>query len=157
MSRRKITLKRKEISPDPVYHNVEVSKFINHMMKRGKKSVSEKIFYEAINLIKQKTGEEGIEIWKQAVENIKPELEVKSRRVGGVTYQVPVEVAPERQLSLAFRWIIKSARERKGRSMIEKLAQEIIDAKNNTGGAIKKKEDTRKMAEANRAFSHYRW
>ncbi|MCS7204667.1 MAG: 30S ribosomal protein S7 [Leptospiraceae bacterium] len=157
MARRKLNIKRRIPPPDPVYGDVLVSKFINIMMKRGKKSVSEKIFYKAMELIKQKTGEEGIEIWRQAVENAKPELEVKSRRVGGVTYQVPVEVPPHRQESLAMRWIIKSARERKGKSMIEKLANEIIDAKNNTGGAIKKKEETRKMAEANRAFSHYRW
>ncbi len=157
MSRRKIKIKRRELPPDPVYGKPEVTAFINYMMKNGKKSVAERIFYKAIEWIQQKTGDEGIEVWKQAMENVKPDLEVKSRRVGGVTYQVPVEVPPHRQQSLAIRWLVKSARERKGKSMIEKLANELIDAKNNTGGAIKKKEDTRKMAEANRAFSHYRW
>ncbi len=157
MSRRKLNIKKRKILPDPVYNSVVVSSFINHMMKNGKKSVSEKIFYKTMEYIQNKTGEDGIEVFKTALENVKPDLEVKSRRVGGVNYQVPVEVPPHRQQSLAIRWLIKSSRERKGKSMIEKLAMEIIDAKNNTGGAIKKKEDTRKMAEANRAFSHYRW
>lgn len=157
MSRRKIVIKRRELPPDPIYKDRVVTAFINYMQKNGKKSVAEKIFYKAIELVSQKTNEDGIVVWRQALENVKPELEVKSRRVGGVSYQVPVEVPPHRQQSLAIRWIVKSARERKGKSMIEKLANEIIDAKNNTGGAIKKKEDTRKMAEANRAFSHYRW
>jgi len=157
MSRRKIKIKRRELPPDPVYNDRVVTAFINYMIKKGKKSVAERIFYKALELIKEKTGEEGIEVWRQALENTKPDLEVKSRRVGGVSYQVPVEVPPHRQQSLAIRWLVRSARERKGKSMIEKLAMELIDAKNNMGGAIKKREDTRKMAEANRAFSHYRW
>ncbi|MFN3603996.1 MAG: 30S ribosomal protein S7 [Leptonema sp. (in: bacteria)] len=157
MSRRKIVREKRELPPDPIYKDPIVTAFINYMQKNGKKSISEKIFYSAIQLVSQKTREDGIVIWRQALENVKPELEVKSRRVGGVSYQVPVEVPPHRQQSLAIRWLVKSARERKGKSMIEKLANEIIDAKNNTGGAIKKKEDTRKMAEANRAFSHYKW
>lgn len=157
MSRRKVQRKKRELPPDPIYKDSVVTAFINYMQKNGKKSVAEKIFYSAIDLISQKINEDGIVVWRQALENVKPELEVKSRRVGGVSYQIPVEVLPQRQQSLAIRWIIRSARERKGKSMIEKLANEIIDARNNTGGAIKKKEDTRKMAEANRAFSHYRW
>jgi small subunit ribosomal protein S7 len=157
MSRRKIKIKRRELAPDPVYNDRVVTAFINYMIKKGKKSVAERIFYKALDLIKEKTGEEGIEVWRKSLENTMPDLEVKSRRVGGVSYQVPVEVPPRRQQSLAIRWLVRSARERKGKSMIEKLAMELIDAKNNMGGAIKKKEDTRKMAEANRAFSHYRW
>jgi small subunit ribosomal protein S7 len=127
------------------------------MMRNGKKTVAERIFYEAMEIIKNKTGEEGIDVMRSALENVKPALEVKSRRVGGVTYQVPVEVSPERRQTLAIRWLVRYARERKGRSMAEKLAAEFMDAKNDTGGAVKKREDTRKMAEANRAFSHYRW
>ncbi len=157
MSRRKVLRKKRVLPPDPVYKDPVVTAFINYMIKNGKKSVAEKIFYSAIDLVSQKTNEDGIAIWRKALENVKPELEVKSRRVGGVSYQIPVEVPPHRQQTLAIRWIVRSARERKGKSMIEKLANEIIDASNNTGGAIKKKEDTRKMAEANRAFSHYRW
>jgi small subunit ribosomal protein S7 len=157
MSRRATAIKRRTLQPDAVYNDTTVSAFINYMMRNGKKTVAERIFYEAMEIIKNKTGEEGIDVMRSALENVKPALEVKSRRVGGVTYQVPVEVSPERRQTLAIRWLVRYARERKGRSMAEKLAAEFMDAKNDTGGAVKKREDTRKMAEANRAFSHYRW
>jgi small subunit ribosomal protein S7 len=157
MSRRATAIKRRTLQPDAVYNDTTVSAFINYMMHNGKKTVAERIFYEAMEIIKNKTGEEGIDVMRSALENVKPALEVKSRRVGGVTYQVPVEVSPERRQTLAIRWLVRYARERKGRSMAEKLAAEFMDAKNDTGGAVKKREDTRKMAEANRAFSHYRW
>jgi len=127
------------------------------MMKDGKKSVAESIFYKALNIIKEKTGKNSLEVFEKAVENVKPVLEVKSRRVGGATYQVPIEVRPERRISLAVKWIINSARARGERGMVSKLANELLEAYNNKGGAIKKKEDTHRMAEANRAFAHYRW
>lgn len=148
---------RREIPPDPVYGDKLVAKTINVIMKKGKKSVAERIFYRALDLVKEKTGEDPLKVFKKAIENCKPVLEVKSRRVGGATYQVPVEVRPERRISLAIRWLVGYARERNEKSMIEKLANEIIDAANNRGGAVKKKEDVHKMAEANRAFAHYRW
>ncbi len=157
MSRRTTAVKRRALQPDPVYGDTMVTAFINYMMRDGKKTVAERVFYEAMEVIKQKTGDEGIDVMRAAMENVQPNLEVKSRRVGGVTYQVPVEVSPERRQTLAIRWLVRYARERKGRSMAEKLAAEFLDAKNETGGAIKKRDDTRKMAEANRAFSHYRW
>ncbi|MBW7857950.1 MAG: 30S ribosomal protein S7 [Leptonema sp. (in: Bacteria)] len=157
MSRRTTSIKKRALQPDAVYNDTTVSAFVNYMMNDGKKTVAEKIFYDAMEIIQKKTGDEGIEVMRSAMENVKPGLEVKARRVGGVTYQVPVEVTPERRQTLAIRWLVRYARERKGRSMAEKLAAEFMDAKNDTGGSIKKREDTRKMAEANRAFSHYRW
>lgn len=150
-------VKRKKVVPDPFYNSTLISKFINIALKRGKKSVAERLIYRAMDIVKQKTKEDPLKAFEKAVENVRPLLETKSRRVGGATYQVPVEVAPERSVSVAVRWLLGFARERSGKSMEEKLAAEIIDAVNNRGGAIKKKEDTHKMAEANRAFAHYRW
>jgi small subunit ribosomal protein S7 len=143
--------------PDPKYGSRLVAKFINIMMMRGKKSVAERIMYRALETIEARTNQEGLKVFKQAVENVKPTVEVKSRRVGGSTYQVPVEVRPERRTSLSMRWIIAAARRRSERSMAEKLAAELLDAANNRGAAVKKREDTHKMAEANKAFAHYRW
>jgi len=154
---RKGPVPRRQILPDPKYGSVLAAKFINCMMRDGKKSVAESIFYKALNIIEQKTGKHPLEVFEKAVENVKPVIEVKSRRVGGATYQVPVEVRPERRVSLAVKWIINSARARAEKGMVYKLANELLDAYNNRGAAIKKKEDTHKMAEANRAFAHYRW
>ncbi len=154
---RKGPVSKRQILPDPKYGSVLVAKFINCMMRDGKKSVAERIFYQALDIIGQKTGKNPLEVFEKAVENVKPILEVKSRRVGGATYQVPVEVRPERKVSLAVKWIIQSARARGEKSMVNKLANELLDAYNNRGAAIKKKEDTHRMAEANRAFAHYRW
>lgn len=156
MPRRKVVNKR-EILPDPVYNSKLVSKFINAIMKDGKKSVAQKICYGALDIIRQKTGEDPLKFFKTAVENVKPSVEVKSRRVGGATYQVPVDVRPQRRIALAFRWIIGFAQKRSEKTMKEKLAGELMDAANKTGASIKKREDTHKMAEANRAFAHYRW
>jgi small subunit ribosomal protein S7 len=147
---------RRTILPDPVYHNVEVAKFINYLMKRGKKGVAEKIFYGALEMVKQKTKSDGLKIFQRAIKNASPVLEVKSRRIGGATYQVPIEVPKHRQFFLASHWLINAALSRKGRPMSERLAQELIAAANNEGGAIKKKEDTHRMAEANKAFAHFR-
>jgi small subunit ribosomal protein S7 len=156
MPRRRVAQKR-EILPDPKYHSIMVSKFINAIMKDGKKSLAEKICYGAFDIIKEKTGEEPLKVFKTAIENVRPIIEVRPRRVGGATYQVPVEVRPNRSLALAFRWIRDFARKRPERTMTERLAAELIDAYNKTGASIKKREDTHKMAEANRAFAHYRW
>ncbi|MCR4438870.1 MAG: 30S ribosomal protein S7 [bacterium] len=156
MPRRKRPVKR-EVLPDPKFQSVLVTKFINSIMRRGKKSVAETIFYRAIDIIEKKTGQNGLEVFEKAVENVKPLLEVKSRRVGGATYQVPVEVRPERRQSLAIRWIISNARARSEKTMAEKLAAELIAASKNEGASIKKREDTHKMAEANKAFAHFRW
>ena len=156
MPRRRRVVER-EILPDPKYKSILVAKFVNCLMKRGEKGISEKIFYDSINLIQQEAKKDGIEVFKKAIDNVQPVLEVKSRRVGGATYQVPVEVRSKRKAALAIRWIISYARGRHGKSMTEKLAAELIDASNNTGGSIKKKEDTHKMAEANKAFAHFRW
>ncbi len=147
----------REVMPDPVYNSKVVTKFINGLMLDGKKNIATKIFYNALKRIEEKTDEKGIEVFEKAIENIKPILEVKSRRVGGATYQVPVEVRPARQQTLAIRWIITFARKRSERTMVERLANELIDAANSRGAAYKKKEDTYKMAEANKAFAHYRW
>lgn len=156
MRRRKAPAR--EVLPDPIYGNTIITKFINSLMYEGKKSVATSIMYGALELIDKKGGEKkGIEIFNEAIENIKPLLEVKSRRVGGATYQVPVEVRPARQQALAIRWIISFARKRSERTMIEKLAAELLDAANSKGASFKKKEDTYKMAEANKAFAHYRW
>jgi small subunit ribosomal protein S7 len=154
--RRKRAEKR-EILPDPKYHSILVTKFINGLMRRGKRSVAEHIFYRTINVIGERTGKEGLEVFHKAVDNVKPLLQVKSRRVGGANYQVPVEVGPERQQALAIRWLIVYAKERGEKTMSNNLASEIIAASNNEGNAIKKREDTHKMAEANKAFAHFRW
>jgi small subunit ribosomal protein S7 len=154
---RKAVVRKREIPPDSVYGSVLVSKFINKIMLEGKKSVAESIFYGAMDIIKEKSGEDPLKVFQKALENVKPVLEVKSRRVGGATYQVPIEVRPERRLSLAFRWIIEYSRGRSEKTMMEALAAEILDAANNRGSSIKKREDTHKMAEANKAFAHYRW
>jgi small subunit ribosomal protein S7 len=156
MPRRRVAEKR-DILPDPKYNSKVVSKFINSIMKDGKKSIAEKICYGAFEILKQKTGNDPLKIFKTAIENVKPVLEVKPRRVGGATYQVPVEIRPHRRTALAFRWILNYARQRSEKTMQERLAAELLDAYNNTGSSIKKKEDTHKMAEANKAFAHYRW
>jgi small subunit ribosomal protein S7 len=156
MPRRGIVKKRK-LQPDHSYNSTLVSKFVNVFMKRGKKSVAEQAIYQTMGLLKQKAKEDPLKMLERALENVRPVLETKSRRVGGATYQVPIEVPLNRSTSLAVRWLIRYAQDRAGKSMEEKLAAEIIDAVNNRGGAVKKREDTHKMAEANRAFAHYRW
>lgn len=148
---------KREVLGDPIYNDKVVTKFINKMMIEGKKSVVEKIMYAALNKIEEKTNEKGIEVFQKALENVKPLVEVRSRRVGGATYQVPVEVRVERQQSLSIRWILESTRKRNERTMIDRLANELIDAANEKGSAFKKKEEVHKMAEANKAFAHYRW
>ena len=156
MSRRQKAVKR-PVLPDARYDSQTVSKFINTLMIQGKKSIAERIFYGAMDLVESRTGQPGVNIFKQALQNIKPVVEVKSRRVGGATYQVPVEVRPERRTALAMRWLMSFSRARSEKSMAEKLAAEIIAASKGEGNAIKKKEDTHRMAEANKAFAHYRW
>jgi small subunit ribosomal protein S7 len=148
---------KREVLPDPKYGSRLVAKFVNIMMIRGKKSTAERIMYDALATVEDKTKQEAIKAFKTAIDNVKPAVEVKSRRVGGSTYQVPVEVRPDRRTSLAMRWVIGAARNRPERSMAEKLAAELLDAANNRGTAVKKREDTHKMAEANKAFAHYRW
>jgi small subunit ribosomal protein S7 len=148
---------RRPVPADPRYDSQTVSKFLNNLMVAGNKSVAEGIFYRAMDLIEQRMGQPGVNVFKQALNNTKPALEVKSRRVGGATYQVPVEVRPERRTALAMRWILQYARQRGEKSMAERLAAELVLASKGEGNAIKKKEDTHKMAEANRAFAHYRW
>ena len=147
----------REITPDPVYNSTLAEKFVNSMMWDGKKSVSQKIFYQAMDTIRERSGDDPLKLFKKAVENCKPLLEVKTRRVGGANYQVPVEVAQTRRTSLAIRWLIINARGRAEKGMPEKLANELNDAANSRGGAIKKKDDVHRMAEANKAFAHYRW
>ena len=156
MSRRK-SAEQRVVLPDPKYNNILVTKFINSLMQRGKKSVAEKIFYSALESIESKTKKSGLEIFERAIENVKPILEVRSRRVGGATYQVPIEVRLNRKQALALRWIIGFAKARPGKSMAEKLADELISASNKAGSSMKKREDTHKMAEANKAFAHFRW
>ena len=156
MARRREAVKRK-ILPDPKFDDILVARFINNLLKQGKKSVAEGIFYGALDAVGEKTNEDPIKVFKKAVDNVSPHLEVKSRRVGGATYQVPIEVRDGRRIALSIRWIIQNARARSGRSMSEKLTGELIDAYNNAGGSIKKKEDVHRMAEANKAFAHYRW
>ncbi|HWP37285.1 MAG TPA: 30S ribosomal protein S7 [Gemmatimonadales bacterium] len=156
MSRRQKAIRR-HVPPDPRYDSQTVSKFISAVMERGKKSLAETIFYRAMDLIEQRTQQPGVNVFKQALNNVKPVLEVKSRRVGGATYQVPVEVRPERRTALAMRWILAYSRERNEKTMAERLAAELILASKGEGNAVKKKEDTHRMAEANRAFAHYRW
>jgi small subunit ribosomal protein S7 len=156
MSRRHSAEKR-EIIPDPKFHDIVVTKFMNSVMYEGKKSVAETIVYGAFDIIEQKTKQSPVEIFKSALENVAPAIEVRSRRVGGATYQVPVEVRNERRQALAIRWIITAARGRNDKTMVDRLSAELMDAANNRGNAVKKREDTHRMAEANRAFAHYRW
>ena len=156
MSRRR-EIQKREILPDPKYGNDDLAKFINIVMVDGKKSIAEKILYDAIDEIHEKQKSEGLEVLEKALENVRPMVEVKSRRVGGATYQVPVEVRTVRQRTLAMRWLVDAARKRGEKSMAQKLAGELIDASENRGTAVKKREDTHRMAEANKAFSHYRW
>ena len=148
---------KRQLPPDYRYGSVLVTRFINNLMWDGKKSVAQRIFYEALEIVERKTQKRGIDVFEKAIQNVRPPLEVRSRRIGGATYQVPTEVRPDRQISLAIKWIIRYARQRGNKGMAEKLAAEIIDAANNQGSAIKKKEDTLKMAEANRAFAHFKF
>ena len=154
---RKGYIAKREVLPDPMYNNVVVTKLINNIMLDGKKGVAQSIVYGAFDIIAEKTGKDPVEVFTQAMENIMPVLEVKARRVGGATYQVPIDVRPDRRQTLGLRWLTIYARQRNERTMRERLAGEILDAINNMGSAVKKKDDTHKMAEANRAFSHYRW
>mgnify|MGYP002735322224 FL=1 len=154
---RKGNVPLREVLPDPLYHDVRVTKLINNIMQDGKKGVAQKICYDAFEIIKERSGKEPLEVFLQALENIMPVLEVKARRVGGANYQVPIEVRPERRQTLGLRWLVMFTRKRSERTMKERLANEILDAVNGTGGAFKKKEDVHKMADANRAFAHYRW
>lgn len=155
MRKRRAT--KRDVLADPIYNSKVVTKLVNHIMKDGKKGTAQNIIYDAFDIVKEKTGEEAMVVFEKAMNNIKPALEVKSRRVGGANYQVPVEVKPDRAQALAFRWLAQYARLRNGHSMAENLANEIIDASNGTGASVKKKEDTHKMAESNKAFAHYRW
>jgi small subunit ribosomal protein S7 len=156
VSRRPAGVKR-VVPPDPRYDSQTVSKFVNNLMRAGKKSTSERIFYAAMDIIEQRTGQPGVNVFKQALSNAKPVVEVKSRRVGGATYQVPVEVRPDRRTALGMRWLIQYSRGRGEKTMADRLANELISASKGEGSAIKKKEDTHRMAEANKAFAHYRW
>ncbi|MDH3289580.1 MAG: 30S ribosomal protein S7 [Gemmatimonadota bacterium] len=156
MSRRKRAVKR-YVPADPRYDSQTVSKFINSLMLAGEKSVAERVFYDSMDLIEQRTGQPGVQVFKQALNNVKPVVEVKSRRVGGATYQVPVEVRPDRRTALGMRWLVDYSRGRSEKSMAERLAAELILASKGDGSSVKKKEDTHRMAEANRAFAHYRW
>ena len=148
---------KREVLPDPIYNSVLVTKLVNSIMLDGKKGVAQKVVYGAFDIIKDKTGQEPLEVFTAAIENIMPSLEVKARRVGGATYQVPIEVRPERRQTLGLRWLTTYARNRSEKTMKERLAGEIMDAANNLGSAVKKREDTHKMAESNKAFAHYRW
>jgi small subunit ribosomal protein S7 len=157
MPRRRVIAKR-EVTPDPLYNSALVTKFISTVMSDGKRSTAERILYGSLDIVKEKTGDDPMKVFKKAIDNSKPSLEVKSRRVGGSNYQVPIEVNPNRRLSLSIRWIVGYARARgDGKTMEEKLANELLDASNMRGGAVKKREDTHRMAEANKAFAHYRW
>ena len=156
MSRRSKPARRVP-APDPIYNSVDMSKFINRLMRRGKKSIAEKIFYSTLENIKEKTKEDPTEVFKKALTNATPLLEVKARRIGGSTYQVPIEVKADRGMALGSSWLIESAKKRNGKSMVEKLTNELMDAANGSGAACKKREDTHKMAEANKAFAHYRY
>ncbi|NLN48307.1 MAG: 30S ribosomal protein S7 [Clostridiales bacterium] len=154
---RKGFIPKRDVLPDPLYNDKIVTKLINHIMFDGKKGVSQKIVYGAFEIIRNKTGKEPLEVFEAAMNNVMPVLEVKARRIGGATYQVPIEVRPDRRQALGMRWIVDYSRKRGERTMRERLAGEILDAANNTGSSIKKREDTHKMAEANKAFAHYRW
>jgi small subunit ribosomal protein S7 len=148
---------RREVEPDSKYNSELVARFINRLMQGGKKSVAASIMYDAFDIIEERTHRSPLQVFNQAIENVTPVLEVRPRRVGGATYQIPIEVRPERRTSLAIRWLIRTAQARKGRPMAERLADELMDASRNTGATVKRKEDTHRMAEANRAFAHYRW
>ncbi len=154
---RKGEVKRRDVLPDPKHHDRVVTKFINAMMEGGKKSLAERMLYGALDIVGERTKEDALTVFKRALDQVKPVVEVRSRRVGGATYQVPVEVRPQRRMSLGMRWLVQHARERPEKSMVERLAGEIADAASGRGGAMKKKEDTHRMAEANKAFAHYRW
>ncbi|MBL7686140.1 MAG: 30S ribosomal protein S7 [Deltaproteobacteria bacterium] len=154
---RKGSIPKRKVIPDPKFHDKLVSKFVCKLMEGGKKSTAERIIYGAFDIVQKKQNDDPLKLFKQALENVKPVLEVRSRRVGGATYQVPMEVRPDRRVSLGIRWMVNYSRERGEKTMRERLANEIIDALNNRGSSVKKKEDTHKMAEANRAFAHYRW
>ena len=156
MARRRDSVKR-EILPDPQYNSKLVAQFVNVMMHSGKKSISQRILYDSFDIIEQKSSEDGLVVFRQAINNAKPLLEIRSRRVGGATYQVPVDVRPERRTTLAIRWLIQAARARNDKTMAERVAGEIIDAFNNQGGAMRRKDEQARMAEANRAFAHFRW
>ena len=154
---RKRRVDKREILPDPQYNSLLLAKFINKVMERGKKSTAEQIVYDCFSIIEKKTGQPGFEVFQKAINNVKPTLEVRPRRVGGATYQIPMEVRPERRNALAFRWIIGYSNDRSGMPMSEKLAEELMAASKNEGASVKKREDTHKMADANRAFAHFRW
>ena len=155
---RRREIPKRELAPDPIYNSALVSKFINTVMSDGKRSTAERILYKSFDIIKERTGDDPLKVFKKALDNVKPSLEVKSRRVGGSNYQVPIEVNPNRRLSLSIRWLVSFARSRgDGKTMYEKFANELLDASNLRGGAVKKREDTHRMAEANKAFAHYRW
>ena len=154
---RRATIEKREVLPDPVYNSRLVTKFINNVTIQGKKTVAERIFYGALNLIEERTGDDPVKVFKRAIENAKPQVEVKSRRVGGSTYQVPMEVRGDRQQALAIRWLIGYAKARHEKTMTQKFAGEFLDAASNRGGTVKKRDDTHRMAEANKAFAHYRW
>ena len=154
---RKRRAEKRDVLPDPIYNSKVVTKLINSLMKDGKKGTAQRILYDAFDIVKEKTNEDAMEVFEKALSNIKPALEVKSRRVGGANYQVPIEVKANRSQALALRWLVNYSRLRGGHSMAENLANEIIDASNGVGAAVKKREDTHKMAEANKAFAHYRW
>ena len=154
---RKNAAPRRELSPDPVYDSVLVTQFVNKVLQRGKRATAERIMYEALDTVGEKTGGEPIAVLKRAVDNVRPQLEVRSRRVGGATYQVPVEVRPRRANTLAIRWLVNNARKRRERSMAQRLANELLDASNAVGASVKQREDLQKMAESNKAFAHYRW
>jgi small subunit ribosomal protein S7 len=156
MPRRK-AIKKRAVQPDAKFHDVTVARFVNYMMRRGKKSVAERIVYDSFDIIEKKSGQKGLEVFRKAIDNARPVLEVSSRRVGGATYQIPIEVRPDRRMALAMRWISGYARSRSEKTMAERLANELMLAARYEGPSIKKKEDTHKMAEANRAFAHFRW
>jgi len=148
---------RRELTPDPIYDSILVTQIINKVLQRGKRTLAERVVYDALKMIEEKTGTEPLTTVKRAVDNVRPQLEVKSRRVGGATYQVPIEVRPRRATTLSIRWIVGFARDRRERTMAERLANELLDASNGIGSSVKKKDDTHRMAEANKAFAHYRW
>jgi small subunit ribosomal protein S7 len=154
---RKNVAPRRELNPDPVYDSVLVTQFVNKVLQRGKRATAERIMYEALETVAEKTGGEPIAVLKRAVDNVRPQLEVRSRRVGGATYQVPVEVRPRRANTLAVRWLVNNARKRRERSMAQRLANEVLDASNAVGASVKQREDLQKMADSNKAFAHYRW
>ena len=154
---RRGSVPKRDVLPDPIYGSKVVTKLVNQIMVDGKKGIAQSIVYDAFKIMQEKTGQDALEVFNQAMANVMPLLEVKARRVGGSNYQVPIEIRPERRQTLAIRWIVMNTRKRSERDMCDKLANELIDAKNNTGGSVKKKEDTHRMAEANKAFAHFRW